>query len=101
MKAGDAGALGQLMDASHVSLRDDYEVSSRELNIMVECARAIEGCYGARMTGAGFGGCAVALVAESAATRFAAEVARCYRDQTDLAPNIYICQPTNGAEVIA
>ena len=54
--------LGRLMNASHVSLRDDFEVSSQELDIMVECAHGHEGCYGARMTGAGFGGCAVALV---------------------------------------
>lgn len=101
MKAGDAVTLGQLMNASHASLRDDYEVSSHELNVMVECAQAQAGCYGARMTGAGFGGCAVALVNAGAAQNFAAAVAREYRARTDLAPNIYICHPTNGAEVVA
>ncbi len=63
MLRGDVRSLGALMDASHASLRDDFEVSSPALDRMVEIARAQPGCYGARMTGAGFGGCAVALVA--------------------------------------
>ena len=62
MKAGDAAALGQLMIESHISLRDDFEVSSPALDAIVDCANAADGCFGARMTGAGFGGCAVALV---------------------------------------
>jgi len=74
-RQGDAVRLGQLMDASHASLRDDFEVSSRELDTMVACARQQESCYGARMTGAGFGGCAVALVQADAAHPFAAAVA--------------------------
>jgi galactokinase len=100
MQQGDAIALGRLMNASHDSLRDDFEVSSDELNIMVDCARSAEGCYGARMTGAGFGGCAVALVRELDAERFATTVSKAYQARTNLEPHLYICHPSNGAEVI-
>jgi galactokinase len=101
MKRGEGIELGQLMQLSHMSLRDDFEVSSRELNIMVECAERQAGCYGARMTGAGFGGCAVALVRQDAAEAFSAAVAAEYQAETGLKPNIYICTATNGAEVVA
>jgi galactokinase len=101
MKRGEASELGQLMELSHMSLRDDFEVSSRELNIMVECAERQAGCYGARMTGAGFGGCAVALVRQNAAEAFSAGVAAEYQAETSLKPNIYICTASNGAEIVA
>ncbi len=101
MKRGDAIELGQLMQLSHMSLRDDFEVSSRELNIMVECAEHQAGCYGARMTGAGFGGCAVALVRQDAAEAFSAGVAASLSRRRRVSqPNIYICTATNGAEVV-
>jgi galactokinase len=100
MKAGDASRLGQLMNASHDSLRDDFEVSSSELNMMVECAQGHAACFGARMTGAGFGGCAVALVRADAADGFVAAVTACYQQAAKIDPNLYICQPTNGAEVM-
>jgi len=100
MTAGDAIALGKLMNASHVSLRDDYEVSSDELNTMVEIAKSRAGSLGARMTGGGFGGCAVALVKESVAPTFVDEVAATYQEQTGIQPNVYICHPTNGAEMV-
>jgi galactokinase len=100
MKRGDAQQLGTLMNASHESLRDDFEVSSTALNQIVECARQQEGCYGARMTGAGFGGCAVALVAAEAAQPFAEAAAACYSAVSNLIPNIYICAATDGAAVI-
>jgi galactokinase len=100
MRRGDAIEFGQLMQLSHMSLRDDFEVSSRELNIMVECAEHQSGCYGARMTGGGFGGCAVALVRQDAAEVFSANVAAEYQGATGLTPNIYICTATNGAEVV-
>jgi galactokinase len=93
MKAGDAALLGQLMDDSHTSLRDDFEVSSDALNTIVDCARREPGCYGARMTGAGFGGCAVALVEATAAERFALAVAGTYQNASG-------CQATNGAEMV-
>ena len=100
LKGGEAIELGQLMQLSHMSLRDDFEVSSRELNIMVEHAEHQPGCYGARMTGAGFGGCAVALVRRNAVEAFSANVAAEYRSATSLTPNVYICTATNGAEVV-
>jgi galactokinase len=100
MQHGEAIELGQLMQLSHMSLRDDFEVSSNELNAMVEFAERQSGCYGARMTGAGFGGCAVALVRQDAAETFSTGVAAEYEDATGLTPNIYICTATNGAEVM-
>ena len=75
LATGDAARMGELMNASHASLRDDFEVSSEALDVMVECARATAGCHGARMTGAGFGGCAVAL-AEAEAAEALARAAR-------------------------
>jgi galactokinase len=96
----DAAELGRLMNASHDSLRDDFEVTNEELNVMVDCARAANGCNGARMTGAGFGGCAVALVRGDAAEKFVDTVAGSYNKATGLTPKVYVCQPTNGAEVI-
>ncbi|MDY7078155.1 MAG: galactokinase [Chloroflexota bacterium] len=100
MRQGDAVELGRLMNESHTSLRDDFEVSSDELDSMAECARREDACYGARMTGAGFGGCAVALVCAGAAQAFAAAVATCYQAATGIVPSIYICTATNGAEVV-
>ena len=100
MRRGDAEALGQLMNASHASLRDDFEVSSDGLNAMVEAARAEGGCYGARMTGAGFGGCAVALVRADVATTFATNVAASYARAMEIEPNVYVCQATDGADIV-
>jgi galactokinase len=100
MKNGDARTLGQLMNDSHVSLRDDFEVSSRALDVMVAQAQAHPACYGARMTGAGFGGCAVALVRADAADSFAQQVGQGYAQAMHLEPNIYICAPAQGAEVV-
>ncbi len=100
MKAGDAVTLGQLMNASHVSLRDDFEVSAEALNVMVDCALEHSACYGARMTGAGFGGCAVALVREDVADDFAVQTSAAYEARMQIQPNVYICQSTNGAEVL-
>ena len=101
MNAGDAARLGELINASHASLRDDYEVSSKELDIMSDLARQHPACYGARMTGAGFGGCAMALVKAAEAKSFGSHTAAAYHQQTQLEPYLYICQPSNGAEVVA
>jgi len=99
MRAGNAGALGALMNASHDSLRDDFEVSSPALDAMVEIARAHPGCHGARMTGAGFGGCAVALVDAAHAAAFARDVAAAYERRTGLVPQIYVTGASAGAEL--
>jgi len=101
MRRGDAAEMGRLMDASHTSLRCDFRVSSDELDAMVACARQQEVCYGARMTGAGMGGCAVALVRGDGAHRFAAAVAMCYAAATGITPSIYVCAAADGAEIIA
>jgi galactokinase len=99
LAAGDAAAAGRLMDESHASLRDDFEVSRRELDVIVELARAQPGCYGARMTGAGFGGCAVALVAPDAADALAREVAARYEAEVGITPAVYVCAPSEGASL--
>ena len=99
-RAGDAARLGQLLDASHVSLRDDFEVSSAALDTMVACARAVPGCVGARMTGAGFGGCAVALVEQDAVEAFVDRVTREYTRETGLTPAVYACRASAGASVV-
>lgn len=101
MRRGNAAGLGRLMNDSHASLRDDFEVSTDELNSMVACARREDACYGARMTGGGFGGCAVALVRAGAAQAFAASVIESYQTTTGISPNVYVCAATNGAEVVA
>lgn len=97
LEAGDVASFGELMVASHRSLRDDYEVSCRELDVMVEAALGIEGVYGSRMTGAGFGGCTVSLVAQEAVEGFGQGVQATYEAQTGLRPQIYVCQPSQGA----
>ena len=99
MQRGDLDALGVLMAKSHASLRDDYEVSSDALNAMVEAAAAHPACRGARMTGAGFGGCAVAVIDAEAGGDFVRTVADEYQRKTENTPAIYVCQPSNGAEV--
>jgi galactokinase len=100
MRRGDAQTLGRLMNASHASLRDDFQVSSDALNAMVQAALAEDGCYGARMTGAGFGGCAVALVRTDLAATFASNVAASYEDAVEIKPNVYVCQATDGADIV-
>jgi galactokinase len=97
MEGGDVAALGALMDESHVSLRDDYEVSSEALDAIVEIARSTDGCAGARMTGAGFGGCAVALVAASAEAAFVDAVQRAYAERTGHEARAYASRAAAGA----
>ena len=100
MRAGDAGELGRLMNASHDSLRHDYEVTSDTLNAMVESARRQPGCLGARMTGAGFGGCAIALVRAAAVEPFMAAVSGEYARHTGLTPDLFVAQPSAGAGLV-
>ena len=95
----DAALVGSLMVASHESLRDDYEVSGPELDAMVEAALAAPGCLGARMTGGGFAGCAVALVQSATLDDFIAETTRVYRDRTGLVPALYVCRASDGTSV--
>lgn len=99
LAAGDVHTVGRLMIESHESLRDDFEVSRDELDIMADVACAHSSCYGARMTGAGFGGCAVALVDSAVASDFSRDVAREYERRTELRPAIYVCAAAQGASV--
>ena len=94
----DLEAFGQLMADSHRSLREDYEVSSPELDLMVEIAVGLEGVYGSRMTGGGFGGCTINLVREDAAPRLTRTIADTYAQKTGRRPEIYVCTPAAGAQ---
>ena len=98
LESGDPDGFGRLMYASHASLRDDYEVSCKELDLLVELASSSPGIYGARMTGGGFGGCTVNLVRAEHAAAFEAQMARTYQQATGIAPDIYVCEPAQGAE---
>jgi galactokinase len=83
---------------SHRSLRDDYEVSSSELDLLVDLAMRCEGVTGARMTGGGFGGCTVNIVRRHALDKFQTVVARQYREATGIAPDIYMIEADDGAQ---
>ena len=97
LKAGDIALFGKLMNASHVSLRDDYEVTGPELDCMTEEAWKIEGVIGSRMTGGGFGGCTVSLVKDEAIDTFIDKVGRAYEATTGIKPEFYIAEIGNGA----
>ena len=98
---GDSKALGPLLQDSHRSLRDDYEVSCRELDLMVEIAMAQPGVIGARMTGGGFGGCTINLVESAAVSDFRRNVAAAYSSRTGLTPEIYVSPASEGAQQMA
>jgi galactokinase len=100
MVRGRVEEVGALMTASHASLRDDFEVSTEALDVMVACAMAQPGCYGARMTGGGFGGSVVALVAADAAAKFGDEVADRYQSQTGTTPTTHVCRASAGASTV-
>ena len=93
-------AFGRLMRESHRSLRDDYEVSCKELDLLVEIASAQPGVVGARMTGGGFGGCTINLVESSAVEVFKENVAAKYRAQTGLNPEIYVSPAADGVQQV-
>lgn len=94
----DLQRFGELMAESHRSLREDYEVSSSELDLMVDLARYADGVYGARMTGGGFGGCTVNLVDTKKVEDFTRTIIKQYELITAVKPEIYICEASNGAE---
>lgn len=98
LSRGDLTAFGELMNASHDSLRDLYEVSCEELDVMVEEARKIPGTLGSRMTGAGFGGCTVSLVHENDVDRFVQEVGAAYKERTGLTGEFYVCGVGDGVK---
>ncbi len=97
LEVGDLKRFGQLLNESHLSLRDKYEVSCPELDLMVTIAQGVEGVLGARMTGGGFGGCTVNLVEENRVAEFKRKVFQQYREKTEIPPEIYICRAGEGA----
>jgi galactokinase len=101
LEQGKIHEFGEIIKQCHASLRDLYEVSIPELNAMVEIAESLPGCFGARLTGAGFGGCTVNLVKRTAADSFSAQLASRYRTQTGLKSEIYICHASDGARMIS
>ncbi len=101
LRQGDLAEVGRLMNASHDSLRDDYEVSSEALDVMVDAMRHTPGCYGARLTGAGFGGCTVALIEPGAEQAIADEIYEKYPKATNIWPEVYTTHASNGATVSA
>jgi galactokinase len=100
LKCGNIRAIARLMNESHQSLRDDFEVSCAELDLMVEIASAMPGVHGARMTGGGFGGSTVNLVEASKAEAFREHVAAAYESKTGLRPEILICEASQGVETV-
>src|SRR6266403_4577253 len=97
---GQVDGLRELMAASHESMRDDYEISCRELDVMVEIAGRQRGVYGARMTGGGFGGCTINFVDVEHAAEFQRRVSAEYESAIGLHPDIYICEASQGAELV-
>jgi len=103
VRASKWPAVGQLMYASHASLRDDYEVSCLELDTVVEIAERLGikgGVYGCRMTGGGFGGCAVALVKSKAVDAISKKIAADYKKKTGIEPTIFVSRPAAGATMV-
>ena len=100
LQAGDLEKFGRLMNASHVSLEHDYEVTGLELDTLVHTAWEQEGVLGARMTGAGFGGCAIALVAKDAVDTFKENVGHKYQEVVGYAPSFYIAEVAGGSRVL-
>ena len=98
---GDILQFGALMNASHESLRDNYEVTGFELDTMVAEAQKINGVVGSRMTGAGFGGCTVSLVREDAVEKFVEQVGREYHAKTGLKADFYLAQASDGVKEIS
>jgi galactokinase len=98
--ANDLATAGRLMNESHASLRDLYEVSSAELDLMCDVARVQPGCHGARMTGAGFGGCAIALVDTNSAEDFSQRVGEEYRRATGRASSVFATRAAAGARLL-
>jgi len=100
LRIGDLEAFGQLMNQCHASLRDLYEVSCPELDAMARIAQSLDGCYGARLTGAGFGGCTVNLVEKQGAAAFTQELGAAYAAETGRKAEIYVCRAAAGAGLV-
>jgi galactokinase len=101
LEAGDLAGFGLLMNESHASMRDDFEITCRELDVLTDLARSAKGVYGARMTGGGFGGCAVILVKEEAAEEMMRKVGEGYLAEVGYSPTFYLPEIGGGAEELA
>jgi galactokinase len=101
LKAGNLKAFGQLMNESHESLRDDYEVSCAELDFIVSELQVAESCLGARMTGAGFGGCCVALVESKSVRKLSHGLTETYKVLFNRTLEFYDCKPSNGVHILS
>jgi galactokinase len=99
MRAGDLATLGRQLHESHTSLRDDYEVSTPELDLLVDTARRLDAVIGARLTGAGFGGCTVNLIREEAVDRVTEAIVAEYAKQTGLTADVHACRAVDGLRV--
>ncbi len=100
LKAGKLAEFGKLMNESHISLRDDYEVTGLELDALVQAAWDQSGVLGARMTGAGFGGCAIAIVENNAIDDFIGQVGKQYQEKVGYPGEFYIAQISDGPKVL-
>jgi galactokinase len=100
LEAGQVEEFGRLMNESHRSMRDDYEISCRELDVLAELACRVDGALGSRMTGGGFGGCTVSLVRADAVERFRASLTAGYAATTGITPEIVVCSPGDGVGVV-
>ena len=100
LKNGDIMQFGELMNASHVSLRDDYEVTGVELDTLVEEAWKVEGVIGSRMTGAGFGGCTVSIVKDDAVENFIRNVGEAYQAKIGYGADFYVVEIGDGPRVL-
>ena len=100
LEKGDLSAMGKCMNRSHISSRDEFMNSCEELDIMYDCAEGIEGLYGRRLSGGGFGGCTVNLVAADKADEFASELAKRYKEKTGIDAEMHLCKAWDGAHAI-
>ena len=100
LKAGEIQTFGELMNASHVSLRDDYEVSCEEIDILVDLAWKIPGVIGSRITGGGFGGCTVSIVKNDVVDTFISSIGRAYQDKVGHEAEFYVVEIGDGGHVI-
>jgi galactokinase len=98
LQSGDTHRFGHLMYRSHASLRDDYQVSCKELDVLVDLASSSSSVFGARMTGGGFGGCTVNLLKANASDSFTEHISQAYQQVTGIIPEIYACEPAQGAQ---
>jgi len=99
MFAGDPVALGKLMLEGHASERDDFACSCEEVDFLVDTAATLPGCFGARLTGGGFGGCTVNLVDRTQSEAFSAALRKAYQEKYDIAADVFVCDAVDGAEI--